>query len=261
MGMPEGAKRGGRRPPKPQARPGAADAIALRAAEIHKNAGVPLDVARLVALGRLDLNDAIKKMAFADEVTGLMVRHGLDRALATQVALGHATLQPVLAKRRIEAHLDANRGRDVFVSALTSKAEQVLGLYGRKLVRAVVLADAAYEIEVRDAESGAVSTVHKTAIKFVADASVWQKVRKAMTWDDVRKARELQPILKPQKRFGCSNRRLGEVWDKKAEATITLVEGEVFVGTVAWVSRWELGLHTKGGDIAVLRHALDDFRD
>ena len=82
-----------------------------------------------------------------------------------------------------------------------------------------------------------------------------------MTWDPVRKARELTPILKPQKRFGCSNRRLGEVWDKKAEATITLVEGEVFVGTVAWVARWELGLHTKGGDIAVLRHALDDFRN
>ncbi|MSQ02341.1 MAG: hypothetical protein EXR71_10705 [Myxococcales bacterium] len=238
-----------------------ADAIALRAAEIHKTAGVPLEVARLVALGRLDLNEAVKKMAFVDEVSGLMARHGLDRALATQVALGHARLEPVLAKRRIDAHLDANRGRDVFVSAVASQAEQVLGLYGRRLVRAVVLSDNTYEIVVRDAESGAVSTVHKTAVKFVADASSWPKARKAMTWDPLRKARELQPILAPQKRFGCSNRRLGEVWDKQAEATITLVEGEVFEGTVAWVARWELGLHTKGGDIAVLRHALDDFRD
>lgn len=222
---------------------------------------MPLEVARLVAQGRLDLNEALKRMAFMDQVTSTMARHGLDRALATQVALGHADLERVLRKRRVDEHLETSRDRDVFAAALKSGAEQVIGVHGRQLVRGRVVGDEPYEVEVVDLDQNATVRLHKTHIKFVCEGSSWPKARKAMTWDAVRKARAVEPILRPQQRFGCSNRRLGEAWDKKGEVTITLVEGEVFTGALAWVARWELGLHTKGGHIVILRHALDDFRE
>lgn len=237
------------------------DPLAARVAELQRTTGVPAEVARLVAQGRLDLNEALKRMAFVDQVNATMARHGLDRALATQVALGHADLERVLRKRRVDEHLDAHRDRDAFAGALASGREQVFGLHGRALVHGRVLADEPYEIELFDLESQAATRLHKTQVKFVCDAGVWPKARKAMTWDSVRKARAVTPILRPQQRFGCSNRRLGEAWDKKGEVVVTLVEGEIFTGTIAWVARWELGLHTKGGDIAILRHALDDFRE
>jgi len=218
-------------------------------------------VAKAVAQGRLDLNEALKRMAFADEVNALMARHGLERALATQVAMGHAELDRVLRKRRIETHLHDNRERDVFVSSARSGAPQVVGVYGRVLLNVKVLADGPYEVQVRDLDKGEDVALHKTQVKFVCDAQVWSKARKAMTWDAVRKARQVSPILRPQQRFGCSNRRLGEAWDNKGEVVVTLAEGEVFTGTIAWIGRWELGLRTKGGDIALLRHAFDDFRE
>jgi len=218
-----------------------------------------MEFAVLVAQGRVDLNDVLKKLAQRDEVTGLMARHGLDRALATQIALGQADLERVLRRKRVDAELATHRDRDVLESAKAGGTELVLGLHGRQLVHARILETTPYELRYLDVEAKAEATVHKTRLKFAADAHAWQKARKAMTWDSARKARAVEPIVRPQDRYGCSNRRLGEAWERKVEVTVTLLEGEVFVGLVGWVARWEFGLHTKGGDIAIFRHAIDDF--
>lgn len=238
-----------------------AEALAAKVEQIRKTTGVPLETARLVALGRLDLNDAIKRMAFADEVTSLMARHELDRALATQVALGHADLQKTLRKRRVDALIQASMNRDILESAVKSGAELVLGVHGRQLLRARVTEVTAYDVHLLDPEKNEASVVHKTRLKFACEAGAWQKARKAMVWDSARKLRTVEPITRPQDRFGCSNRRLGEALDRDVEATITLLEGEVFTGHLGWVARWEVGLRTKGGDVAIFRHAIDDFRD
>lgn len=237
------------------------EALAAKVEHIRKTTGVPLETARLVALGRLDLNDAIKRMAFADEVTSLMARHDLDRALATQVALGHADLQKALRKRRVDALIQASLSRDILEAAARSGAELVLGVHGRQLLRARITEVTAYDVHILDVEQNETSVVHKTRLKFACEAGAWQKARKAMVWGTARKLRTVEPIVRPQDRFGCSNRRLGEVLDRNVEASITLLEGEVFTGHLAWVARWEVGLRTKGGDVAIFRHAIDDFRD
>jgi sRNA-binding regulator protein Hfq len=234
-------------------------AMEARAQELHKTAGIPMDLAKQVALGRLDLNEVLKQLAFRDEVAALMARHGLDRALATQVTLGQADLEKVLRRKRVDAQLAANRERDILESAKGSGHELVLGVHGRQLLHARVLATTPYEVAYHDLELGTDGTVHKTRLKFAAEAAAWPKARKAMTWDAARKARVVEPILRPQDRFGCSNRRLGEALDRKLEVTVTLLEGEIFVGHIAWVARWEFGLHTKGGDVSIFRHAIDDF--
>ncbi len=237
------------------------EVLARKIQHIQDSTGVTLEVARLVALGRLDLNEAVKRMAFADEVTSLITRHGLDRALATQVALGHADLDRALRKRRVAALLVAGRGHDVLEAAVASGAELVVGVHGRVLQRLRVTACAPYEIQTINLDNNEALLLHKTRLKFACEASRWPKARKAMVWDPVRKARNVEPILRPQERFACSNGRLCDVLDRQVEATITLVEGEVFVGPLAWVGRWEVGLRTKGGDVVIFRHAIDDLCD
>ena len=253
---PRGGPGGARRPPV------AVTPIKQRAEELAKRTGVPLHVAIRVVRGEIDLNDALKKLALHDEVGALVSRHSIERALAMQVALGHADLDLVLRRRRVESHLVEYQARDVFASAAASGNELVIGVHGRQLLRVVVLEHASYELGLRDVESGNLRTVHKTQIKFACDAAVWQKARKSMTWDAVRKAQHVEPVLKPQERFGCSNRRLGEAWDAKREVVVTCVEGECFSGKISYVARWEFGVGTRAGvDVVVFRHALDDFKD
>ncbi len=238
------------------------DPTRAKAEQIVKTTGVPLDVAMRVAQGRLDLNEAIKHMAQRDEIEGLMSRHGLERALATQIALGQADLQLVLRRRRVDAHLAEHRNRDVLDAAAGSGVELTIGVHGRQLRRVKVLATRAYEIEVLDLETGANELIHKTRIKFACDAQGWQKARKSMTWDDRRKARTAEPVMRPQDRYGCSNRRLGEACDQKADVVAVTLEGESFAGQVSYVARWEFGVRTKAGtDVVIFRHALDDFRE
>jgi hypothetical protein len=253
----QGSGAGGRQPP-PAPRKSPEELLREKIAGIQRSAGLSPAMAREVALGRADLNDVLKRMAQADEVVRLMQNHAFDKALASQVAMGLVDLQAVLERRRIAAHVAEHRGRDVFQTALGG-GEQVIGIHGRELVRGTVGENRPYEVVVADAERGADRLLHKTAIKFVATSAVWAKARKSMTWDNERKRLEVSPILRPQDRYGCSNGRLGEAWARARPVRILLVEGEIFVGQVAWVARWDFGLETRGGPVAILRHALADF--
>lgn len=256
---PDPRSMGGRRPVQaPRRSP--QELLAERIAHLQASAGLPLDLAREVAAGRAELNDVLKKMAQADEVERLIAHHGIDKALAWQVVMGLIDLQKVLTRRRIAAHLAEFRGRDALAEAVGG-AEVVLGVHGRQVTRGRVVAIRPYEIVFALAEGGEEQLLHKTTVKYLAQADVWQKARKAMTWDDARKRADVGPILRPQDRFGCSNTRLGEAWAGGAAVRLTLLEGEIFVGQVSWVSRWDFGLATRGGTVVVLRHALAEFGD
>ena len=259
-GRPAGARPGGPRGPAPKP-VSPAEALAAKAEQLHKSTGVPMDIARQVAAGKLDLNDAIKRMAFRDEVEGLIARHGLDRALATQVALGQAELERVLRQRRVAVHLAENAKRDSLEAALAAGTEVVLGLHGRALVTGKLSSLGPYEIQFRNVESGETVTVHKTRVKFLCEAAAWQKARKSMSWDAVRKAESVEPILRPQDRYALSNRRLGDVQDRKLTVRVSCLEGEVFSGEVAWVARWEIGLAVKGASLVIFRHSIVDFTE
>ncbi len=234
--------------------------LAERIAGLQASAGLPLDLAREVASGRAELNDVLKKMAQADEVERLIQQQHVDRALAWQVVMGLVDLQKVLTRRRIAAHIAEHRSRDSVAEAVGA-GEMVVGVHGRQVLRGRVVACRPYEIGFSVAETGEERVLHKTTVKYLASADVWGKARKAMTWNDERKRQEIGPILRPQDRFGCSNSRLGEAWAGAGQVRLTLLEGEVFVGQVAWVARWDIGLTTRGGTISVLRHALAEFGD
>lgn len=252
-----GPPRGAPSPPSP-----AQDLARRRAEELVRSHGLDVATARLVAAGRADLNAVLQRMARADEVQRLMAKHGFNRALATQIALGHADLEATLARRRVEEHLESSRRRSILDDAFASHAELTLGVQGHRTVRGVLTAVDPYEVVIQHADGGAEERIHKVLLKYAFLSADFKKIKKGLEYDNERRERTVEPRFRPQERFGCSDRRLGLAMDRKVQVVAVTLEGECFIGEVAWVGRFEFGVRTRaGGEVVVFRHALDDFRD
>jgi len=221
--------------------------------------GMPHPLAVAVAHGVLDLSDALERMARRQRVDRMMAEHDLSRALATQIALGHASLEDVLTRRRLEQL----RATDWHRSVLDPDGGPlVLLMHGDTRLMARVLDSAPYFVRLQPVDERGTTTgdpveVHKLQLKIAYPVPAWKEIRKVLKRDKDLQANPLPPIPRPQDRFGCSDKRLFKLAERKVELSITPLEGEVLRGTVAWFSRFEIGLAIKGGAvITVFRHAL-----
>lgn len=232
-----------------------------RSAEIAKANGLPLQLAKQVASGQMELNEAITRLAFQDEVNALMQRHGFNRALATQIALGQVNKEVMLAKRRVDENLYQSRLRSVLEESKTDGRELLVCVHGRKQLRIKVLDVQQYEVICEDLDTHQSLTLHKLQFKLAWLATEMKKVKKSLNWDKIRKDKERQPVLRPQDRYACSDRRLGLAMDRKLDVVVTTLEGEMLGGQIVWVSRYEFGIRTRQGtEVVVFRHALDDMK-
>lgn len=216
--------------------------------------GMPYQMAMAVVHGRMELNEALERLSRRDQVNVLMERHDLSRALATQVALGQVDLGLILHRRRMKEHRAENLTR----TALTQGAQVALARFGGEETRGEIVEVGPYAVEVKS-EDGETSEIHKLDLRYVFDPNDWKGVKRASKKSKTEDP-DVRPAPRPQDRYTCSDRRLFTYIDKKAEVSVTLLDGQVFRGTVAWFSRYEFGLVLKGDlEIAVLRHALGDL--
>lgn len=214
--------------------------------------GMPYQMAMAVALGKLKLNEALEKMARNDRVARLEREHDLDKALATQVALGQADLDHVLWKRRLHDHRNDNRTRTI----LHAGASLALGLHGARQVKGTLVENRRYDV-IFQPEGAEPEEVHKLQIKYGYDPSAWKAAKKAIKRDKNVAALGLDPIPKPQDRYACSDKRLFRYLENKTEVTITTLEGDVIRGVPTWFSSYECGLGVRGdAEIVVFRHAF-----
>lgn len=222
---------------------------------------MPNALAVAVAQGRVELNDALERMARRNEVERLMEEHDLNRALATQVVLGHADLGAYLRKRRFQQVRETGLMRSVLDASLADGLPRVFGVFGGRKVEATVTAVDVYEVTIQPTEGDA-ETLHKLAFKFAYAPDDWKRVKKATRKDKAMAAQGLRPAERPQDRYTCSDRRLFDHMDDGRPLEVTLLEGEIITGQVAWFSRFEFGVKVKGDvEIVVFRHALHRVRD
>lgn len=216
--------------------------------------GMPYQMAMAVAHGRMDLNDALERMARRDRVKVLMERHGLSRALATQIVIGHADLAQVLSRRRLAEHRQDHRDR----TCLEPEAQIALALMEGKVVKGTV----------RDVEPYTFTFVvgdetlefHKLQVKYAYDPKDWKKVKKGVRLDSKKADPSITPAERPQDRYSCSDRRLFGYYDSEQEVVATLLGTDVLRGKVTWFSRYEFGLLLRSGsEVTVFRHALKNL--
>ena len=254
-----GPRRGPNRPPPPQQEKNLKAEQLARAEELMRSSGVPLPMALQVVREQRTLNEVVTQLAQESEVERLVARHGLNRALATQVARGDARLDDVLRKARMLNHLAENRER-TFLSA-ASGGPVALGVHGAKVLRGRIAAVDVYDVDFAPDEGDAVR-LPKVRIKYGYDPQHYKQLRKNMGWDAARKGAR-DPILRPQDRYGCSDKRLFRYLDGGVTVSVTLLEGEVFTGKVVWMGRWEFGLKLDRSEVVVViwRHALAEISE
>jgi sRNA-binding regulator protein Hfq len=248
MGLPGRPRTG-----EPAARRGGTDPAAkARAEKLHAN-GMPFQMAIAVAQGKLPLNDALERMARKDKVVRLMERHNLSRALATQVAIGHADLEQVLARQRLDQHRIDNRDRSFLVPG---DVPVLLACHGGRQVEGKILAVEPYMVLVQPKGATEPEAIHKLQIKYAYWAKDWKPVKKSVRVDK-RAADAVQPVIRPQDRYTCSDRRLFGYMDRRTDVAVSLLEGDQLRGIVTWFSRYEFGLQLKSdAEVVVFRHAL-----
>jgi sRNA-binding regulator protein Hfq len=231
-----------------------------RVAEIERTTGIPKRLAQQVAAGQITLNTALEKLAQQDRVEGLMRRHGMSRALATQVAIGHADLGAVLRKVRMKEHKDAHYNRSLLDDAAADGRVVRFALHGGRQVEGVVKSIDRYEFDM-DVD-GASERIHKLTVKFAMVPDDAKRVRRALRFDKNLKDRPKDPIVRPQDRYTCSDRRLFSYIDDRTQVKVTLLEGEQFRGEITAMCRYEFVLKLKGGvEIVIFRHSLADISE
>jgi len=238
-----------------------------KADELHAS-GIPFQMSMAIALGRLDLNTALERLARQEQVNRLMERHDLSRALATQITLGHADLEAVLARRRLQVHREENRLRSCLDDATRDDKTLSLALHGKRELLCKVQTVLPYSVLVvpfhpKKGPQGDPEEIHKLQLKYGYTPEDWKRVRKGIKQDSKLARAPLAPIERPQDRYTCSDRRMFRYMDGAIAVQATLLEGEILRGEVTWFGRYEFGLALKGGraEVPVFGHALHDLRD
>ncbi|TNE84312.1 MAG: hypothetical protein EP330_29275, partial [Deltaproteobacteria bacterium] len=178
-----------------------------RAEELHAQ-GMPFQLAMAVAHGRIDLSDALERLARDEKVDRLMERHELSRALATQIAIGHASLEQVLARRRMEEHRAANRYRSILVQSAEAGSPVALALHQGQRATGVVKSVKRYVFEFLPDGFDEPVEIHKLQVKYAYSPDDWKSVRKALSFDKKLERTPLQPESRPQDRYNLSDKRL-----------------------------------------------------
>ncbi len=235
------------------------DKAKSRADELQAS-GMPFQMAMAVAHGRITLNEALERMARSERVEKMMRDHELSRALATQIALGQASLEKVLSKRRLAQHREDFRDRSILSDAVESGEVVTLQLTKGRRVEAHIERVDAYTFQMRETGSDSAVEVHKLEVKFGYAPDDWKKLRKGLKKDKAVAADAAAPSTRPQDRYSCSDKRLFRYMDNAELVTATLLEGEILKGTIRWFGRYEFGLDISGAEVVVFRHALHDLR-
>lgn len=234
--------------------------VRAKAEQLHEN-GMPFQLAMAVALGRVSLNDALERLARQERVDKMMEKHDLSRALATQIVIGHASLDAVLARRRLKEHREQNRLRSCLDRAKAIDAPLTLELHGKSRISGQISTIEAYSVTVTP-DGGEATEIHKLQLKYAWNPSDWKAVKKAVKIDKALAAEPVDPIARPQDRYTCSDKRLFRYMDSGDAVQVTLLEGEQIKGVVTWFGRYEFGLKLKGDvEITVFRHALHDLSE
>ena len=145
--------------------------------------GMPFQLAMAVALGRVDLNTALERMARDQKVERVMAKYDLGRALATQVVLEQADLSIILAQRRMADHREKNRFRSCLDESLNSGAVLSYALHGNRTVHGRIIAVEPYQAKIKENESGSEEEIHKLQFKYACAYSDFGQLESLMSRD------------------------------------------------------------------------------
>ena len=102
--------------------------------------------------------------------------------------------------------------------------------------------------------------IQKTEVKYCYKEIDAENVIAILQYDEELKEKKLQPIITQNDIYQIDNGTIREARKDGTSILVTLREGEIFQGTVDWISPYEIKMVLKNGaKIVVFRHAICDF--
>ena len=226
-----------------------------------EQSNIPFSAAVRVVLGKTTLNEVLQDMLREEKIKKLIETYDINRALATNIALGRTDLNVVMLRRRKNSTLQEHYTQSCLDDAVSKGHKLALAVHGHKKVIGKVLENGKYAIQFQEDGQTAPAELHKTQIKFAYDPEQYKNLRKFMDIDNAVKKLAFQPILRAKDRHHFKNLLLQQSIDERREVEVISLEGDTFKGTVEWFGRWEFGLKFKGGvRVTLFRHAIHSVK-
>jgi len=163
--------------------------------------------------------------------------------------------------RGLQEHLDASYQTSIFDQAVASRNAWEFHLHGHRIVKAEVVKNFKYDLDLRIAETGE-EHLPKTDVKLLYPAALSDAVRPLLNTDWNVRNLQLQPTIPPKLRHHIKNKSLFPLMMERKVVFFTLMEGEVLKGLISGFTRYEITVSLKGGiPVFLLRHAVYDLRD
>ncbi len=226
-----------------------------RAKEVAARSGIPVEQAILVVKGRKTLNDVLHEM-LALERRERLVREGLDRGLAGQVARGRLPL----AKARLLQDLWSSQ-RASFKSeglkGMVAGESVAFAVFGRGVVGGVVRDVGRYEVVLVPEGAPEAVTLKKHDIKFYCRAAVAADVLvKVGRHAEVARlglgaSADLADRFRPTEEMGLE-------WVRSRRSILFVFrDGDTLAGVPKRVARYEVEVEVVPGvSVCILTHAL-----
>ncbi|MBN2799538.1 MAG: RNA chaperone Hfq [Deltaproteobacteria bacterium] len=220
---------------------------------------MPFQLAMGVAQGRVELSEALERMALQEKARRIQKDHELPWSLAVQIARGHVDQEIVLRRRRQTVYAAENPTRSVLDAYQVSGAPLRVALVGGEVVEGTIVSVEPYAVMMAPAKEQEAREIHKLSMLYAHPPADWKAIKKAIKSDKKVAALGLVPPPTPKDRYTISTSRLFRYLDTAAEVEVVLVSGDRLQGTVGWFSRFEISMNTKGGEVVVFRHALHEM--
>lgn len=226
-----------------------------RAEQIVARSGIPIEQAVLVATGRKTLNDVLHEM-LALERWERLVREGLDRGLAGQVARGRL---PLARARLLQDLWSLQRAsfKSEGLRAMVGGDVVAFGVFGRGVVGGVVAEVGRYEVTLVPEGASEAVTLKKHDIKFYCRAALAADVlvRVGRHAEVARlglgATTELADRFRPTEEIALD-------WVRAHERILFVFrDGDTLAGVPRRVARFEVEVEVAAGvPVCVLTHAL-----
>lgn len=228
-----------------------------QAKTMSEQSGIPFSAAIRVVLGKTTLNDVLQDLLREEKIKKLIETHDMNRALATNIALGRTDLNTVLLRRRKNQTLQEHYMQSCLDDCLAKSTKIALAIHGHKKVIGKLTDVGKYTVQLHEEGTPGPVEIHKTQIKYAYDPEQYKLLRKFMGLDNDVKKMSLTPIMRARERHHFKNLLLQQSIDERREIEVVTLEGDSFHGTVDWFGRWEFALKFKGGiRVTLFRHAI-----
>lgn len=196
---------------------------------------------------------------YSQEEKDFAKEQNISKSYARKVLGGELSLEEVRERIRLQNQPLKNKGLRYMLKHLKAQTPFVFATYNGDL-SGTIKKVRKFDFHISDQNGKAMRRVKKLEVKFFYKSEFEEDIMDLMKIKPVLRQEQLQPVLKREERYPLDHKLLEKYLKERKTIKIMLRGGEIFSGTLRWVSDFEskLQLDEKVA-VVFLHHALYDL--